>query len=376
MYWHPRLWKNWDWAMALFTLLTVGAGLVVMNSAVMGWNADGAQSYLTKQIAAVVLGVGTWMILSLFDYTDFRHMYRFLYAVNLFVLVLVLVIGVEQNGSKSWLDLKFFQIQPAELSKVLLIITLSKLLEQTERLSSWWDLFPPALHVLPILGLVLLQGDLGTALVIASISVVLVYCAGFPGRKIALAALVGAVVVVGLVYSHYRFGTDVPLKPYQWTRIHIYLYPESDPTGDGYQVMQSKVAIGSGGLWGKGYGQGTQNRLGYLPYQHTDFIFAVLCEEFGFAGGFALLCLFGLIFFRIGSVAHTAKDRFGALIAMGVAGLLGAHVLENIGMALGVTPVTGIPLPFVSYGPTALLANLVAIGLVQSVAVHRDTIMF
>jgi rod shape determining protein RodA len=376
LYWHPRYLKNWDWWLSLFTVMILAGGMAIMRSAVLGFDPEGVGGYLIRQGAAVALGFLAWIILGLLDYTDLRVMYWILYGFNVLILVAVLLFGVELNGSKSWIDLKVFMVQPAELSKVLLVVTLSKHLDDMERLTSWWDLLTPVLHVLPIVGLVVLQGDLGTAMVIAAVAVVLVYCAGFPGKKILLAGILGAALVVGLVMSHYRWGTNFPLKDYQWQRIHVFLYPEADPTDRGYQVMQSKVAIGSGGLLGRGYGQGTQNKLGYLPYQHTDFIFAVLAEEFGFAGGFTVLMLYGLIFFRIGNVAQQARDRYGALMATGVAALLGAHVLENIGMTLGVTPVTGIPLPFISYGPTALLANLLALGLVQSIAIHRDTLTF
>lgn len=376
MYLHPRYLKNWDWWLSLFTVTILAFGMVVLSSAVMPFDPGEAKGLLVKQGAAAALGLITWVLLGLLDYSEFRSMYRFVYAFNIFLLVLVLLIGTEVNGSKSWIDLKVFSVQPSELSKVLLVITLSKLLDEQERLQGWLDLVPPIIHVLPILGLVLVQGDLGTAMVIAVISVVLVYCAGFPGRKVLAVFLAGALVVAGLVVSHYRFGTSFPLEDYQWDRIHVYLYPESDPDDKGYQVVRSKVSIGSGGMYGQGYGNGTLHKLGYLPYHHTDFIFAVLVEEFGFAGGVGVLGLFGLILFRIGAVAHMARDRYGSLIAVGVAAVLSAHVLENIGMTMGVTPVTGIPLPFISYGPTALLSSLVAIGLVQSVAIHRDTLSF
>lgn len=373
MYIHPRLLKNWDWLLMLFTAAIVGVGLVVLSSALTGWLEGGdPKGYLIRQGAAVGLGLAAWLFFALMDYSELRSLYWVLYGLNVLMLLLVLLIGIEQNGSKSWLDLKVITIQPAELSKVLLILTLSKQLEGMDRLDSWLHLTAPVLHVLPIMGLVLLQGDFGTAMVLAGISVVLVYCAGFPGWKILGAALVAGALVGGLVFSHYRFGTTFPLKPYQWTRIDTFLYPEKDPTDGGWQVIQSKVAIGSGGMWGRGLGEGKQNHLGWLPYPHTDFVFSVIAEELGFVGGAMVIALYGLIFFRIGSVAQHAKDRYGSLLCVGTATFLGVHVLENVGMTMGVTPVTGIPLPFISYGPTALLAMMIALGMVQSVAVHRD----
>ncbi len=377
MYWHPRTLRNFDWWLSLFVLVLTGVGLIMVFSAVTAFaDSDEVRSHLVKQGAAIAMGVVAWVVLVLFDYTELRLMYRVLYAVNIGMLVLVLLIGVEINGSKSWIDLGPILVQPAEFSKILLILTLSHLLDRMERLTSWWDLALPALHALPVLGLVLVQGDLGTALVLAAICVVLVYAAGFPGTKLAAAGLAAFLVVGGIIFSHYQFGTQFPFKEHQWERIHIFLYPESDPLGAGWQVMQSKAAIGSGSMWGSGLGQGIITHSRWLPFQHTDFIFAVLAEEFGFVGGIVVLVLYALVFFRLGSIAQQARDRYGSLLCIGVAGLLGAHVIENIGMTLGLTPVTGIPLPFISYGPTALVSYLTAVGLAQSVAVHRDTITF
>lgn len=376
LYWQPRYLKNWDWWLGLLVIAITSFGMAVMASAAAGLGPDEAKSMVIKQSVAALLGIIAWVGFTLFDYTEFRHLYRFLYGLSILLLVLVLLVGVERNGSKSWLNLGVVQMQPAELSKVLLILTLGKQLEGMERLEAWSDLLLPILHVLPIFALVVLQGDLGTALVIATLSVIMVYAAGFPGRKILAVLLTVGLVVGGMVYSHYRWNTNLPLKDHQWERIDTFLYPEKNLGGAGYQVFESKITIGNGGLLGQGYRQGAQARLGFLPFQYTDFIFAVLVEEWGMVGGLGVLALFALVFFRLGYVAGHAKDQYGMLITMGVTGMIGAHVLENIGMTMGVTPVTGIPLPFISYGPTALLANMVAIGIVQSVAVHRETLSF
>jgi len=376
LYLHPRYLKKSDWWLTGAVAATLGVGLVVLSSAVLLFGPATAKSLMIKQCTAIVLGLAAGTALSLLDYAELRGMYWFLYGINIFLLLLVLLVGTEVNGSKSWIDFKYFSVQPSEISKVLLVITLSRLLERQERLQAWLDLIPPVLHVLPILVLVMLQGDLGTSLVIAAVSVILVYAAGFPGQKVLAALLVCAMGVAGLVYSHYHFGVNFPLQEHHWERIHTFLYPESDPGGAGYQVMRSKVSIGSGGLTGQGYRQGALHQLGYLPFHHTDFIFAVLVEEFGFVGGIAVIGLFGLILYRISNVAQMARDQYGALLAVGVGAIIATHVLENIGMTMGVTPVTGIPLPFMSYGPSALVSCLLAIGLVQSVAIHRDALSF
>lgn len=360
-----------DWWLYLCVALLATVGFVVISSAAPLSEVRGD---LIKQGAAVVIGILAWVVLILLDYNEFRNLSRWLYGLNILLLLSVVLFGVEVMGNKNWLDLKVIMVQPSEIGKILLIITLAKLLDGMERLHSWFDLALPIAHVLPVLGLVLMQGDLGTALVFVAISVVMVYAAGFPGRKLLPAVLLAAALVVGVVYSHYNYQTDFPLKPYQWTRIDNFLYPEKDPQVGGYQVLQSKMAIATGDVWGKGLGQGDRHKDGWLPFPHTDFVFAALVEELGFAGGAVVIGLFMLTFYRIASVGFTAPDRYGTLISMGVIALFAAHVLENVGMTMGLTPVTGIPLPFVSYGPTAMVAYLMAIGIVQSVAVRRDAV--
>lgn len=362
-----------DWWLFLLVLAIAGVGFVVISSASPP---DDVRGNLIRQGAAVAMGIIAWVILLLLDYNELRQLYWWIYGLNILMLLAVVLIGVEINGNKNWIRLGPVQIQPSELSKILLIITLAKMLDGMERLQTWFDLFTPVMHVLPVFGMVILQGDLGTALVFVAIPVAMVYGAGFPGIKILGGAILGAALIGGLVYSHYTFGTNFPIREDQWARIDTFLYPEKDPQGSGYQVIQSKLAIATGDVWGKGLGQGDRHKNDWLPFPHTDFVFAVVVEEFGLVGGVAVIALYALIFFRLATVAFTARDRYGTLIVVGVTGLLAAHVLENIGMTMGLTPVTGIPLPFISYGPTALLANLAAIGLVQSVAARRDPVQY
>lgn len=364
-----------DWPLFLLVLAITAVGFVVVSSAAPSREVRGD---LIKMAAAVVMGAVAWAILLLLDYNELRVLYRWIYWFNVLMLLAVVLFGTEVMGNKNWIDLGFISVQPSELGKVFLIVTLAKLLDGMERLQYWTDLLLPIAHVLPVLGMVLLQRDIGTALVFVVISVALVYAAGFPGRKILAVFLLGAALVVGSVYSHYNYGTDFPLNmnPGQWSRIDSFLYPEKDPQGDGYQVMQSKMAIATGDVWGKGYKQGNWQQNNWLPFAHTDFAFAALVEEWGFVGGAVLLGLYLMLFLRLSMVAFSANDRYGTLIAVGVAALFGAHVLENIGMTMGMTPVTGIPLPFVSYGPTAMVAYMAAIGLVQSVAARREPLPY
>jgi len=375
LYWHPRFWKMIDWPLFAIVLAITAVGFVVISSAAPSYEVKGD---LIKQAAALVMGVVAWAILLLLDYNELRTLHWWVYGFNVAMLFAVVAFGVEVMGNKNWLDLGVVMVQPSELGKVLLIITLAKQLDDMERLEAWWHLAYPILHVVPVLGAVILQKDLGTALVFAVIGVVMVYGRGFPGRKLLAAGLLAAALVVGSVWSHYTYGTVFPLNinPGQWERIDSFLYPEKDPQGAGYQVLQSKMAIASGDIWGKGYKQGEYQQNGWLPFPHTDFAFAALVEEWGFVGGAVLLGLYALLFLRLAIIAFSANDRYGTLIVVGVAALFGAHVLENVGMTMGLMPVTGIPLPFVSYGPTALLANMAAIGLVQSVAARREPLPY
>jgi rod shape determining protein RodA len=373
-----RLLKHLDklLVLAMFALITLG--IVVISSAARGYiGPEGASAFVNKQIIAAGLGLFLLIIALLFDYEEFGRMTWVLYGLNVALLGAVLAMGKLTNGAQSWIPLGPVQLQPSELGKVMLILTLGHHLDRMDKLQSIWDLFMPALHVIPLLGLVLAQNDLGTSLVFVAITAAMIYMAGFPGWKMLLLGGGPITGVAAWFYAHLKWGVSMwPLQTYQIKRLMTFVDPTSDPTGAGYHVIQSKISIGSGGLMGRGLYQGTQNQLGFLPEQHTDFIFSVIGEELGFVGGAVVLFLFLILLWRIMTVAAISKDRYGALIATGVMAMIGFHVLENIGMTMGVMPVTGIPLPFVSYGGTSLMANMVAVGLVLNVGMRRQKIMF
>lgn len=374
-----RLLRNMDWIMVLTVLLLSGIGVMVSASAVRGYDPANWRLFVYKQIGGIVIGLAAMAIVLLFDYSEFGRMYRFLYVANLVLLVLVLIpgIGFEQNGARSWFKFGPVQLQPAELTKIFTILTLGWMLTRAESMREWWDALPTLGHILPAAALVMKQPDLGTTLVILAVAAAMLYMNGYSGWRFALVALVGALAVGALVWANGQFGARIPgVSEYQIKRIRCWLDPEHDPQNWCYNVYQSMVAVGSGGLKGKGLFQGTQTQLGFVPENHTDFIFSVVGEELGFVGGAAILILFLILLWRIMNAAVHAKDRYGALICAGVAAMVGFHVLENAGMAIGMMPVTGIPLPFVSYGPTAVVANLTAIGLVLNVYMRRQTIMF
>lgn len=375
-----RLLRNTDYVLLLVVLSLCVMGVTVVSSAVLGYDPTNAYGYVYRQVAGVVLGSLALVVVVLFDYTEFARMYRSLYVGNLVLLALVWVpglgLGRDEVGAQSWINLGIVNLQPAELSKVSLILTLAWLLARTESLLSWRELLPAFIHVLPALSLVLLQPDLGTALVFLALSAAMLYAAGTPGWKFLLAALLSVALAVGAVVAHLRWDVPLPLPRHQVERLICWLQPSYDLQGACYNVYQSKLAIATGSLLGKGFAQGNRSQMGYIPENHTDFIFAVVGEEFGFVGAAVVILLFLLLLWRVVVAATQAKDRYGMLICTGAAAMIGFHVVENIGMTMGIMPVTGIPLPFISYGPTAVVANMVAIGLVLNVHMRRQKIMF
>ncbi|MGE5676090.1 MAG: rod shape-determining protein RodA [Mycobacterium leprae] len=375
-----RLLRYLDKLLVLVILALIAAGVVAVSTAALGYTGSAAlaDSFVKKQIIAAVIGFVLLILILLFDYSEFAHLHKVFYGLNILMLGAVLVMGKITNGAQSWIPLGPVQIQPSEFGKVLLILTLGNQLSRMDKLTGIRDLIGPALHVLPLLVLLGLQPDVGTALVFVVITAAMVYVAGFPGWKLALMGGSPIALVAGWFYAHLKWKVSMwPLGDWQVKRLEVFVDPAKDLTGDGWHVMQSKIAIGSGGLWGRGLYHGTQTQLGYLPEQHTDFVFSVIGEEIGFLrGGLPLLLLYLVLLWRIMATAATSKDRYGALIATGVAAMLGFHVLQNIGMTLGVMPVTGIPLPFVSYGGSAMMTNIVAIGLVLNVGMRRQTLMF
>jgi len=373
-----RLLRHLDKLLLLIMFALIAFGVVMISSAAKGYNGPAfAADRVNTQIIAAGLGLFLLIMALLFDYEEFGRMTWVIYGLNVFLLVAVLIIGKATNGATAWIPLGPLNLQPGEIGKPMLILTLAHQLSRTERMESIWDLFPVALHVLPLVGLLLVQNDLGTSLVFIVITAAMVYMAGFPGWKLALLGGGPIAAVAGWFYSHYKWGVSLwPLREHHIARIETFVDPMKDPTGDGYHVLQSKISIGSGGWFGRGLYKGTQNQLGFLPEQHTDFIFSVIGEELGFVGGAALLVGFLFLLWRIMVIAATSKDRYGSLIAAGVTAMLGFHVVENVGMTLGVMPVTGIPLPFISYGGSNLMANMLAIGLVLNVGMRRQKIMF
>lgn len=340
-------------------------------------HASGGHYYVKKQAVLVMasfamLGLGTFI-----DYRDMVRLSPWLYAGNLVLLVAVFFVGKSVMGSTRWISLGFFDLQPSEIAKLVIILFLARhACTKEEPPETWWDIFSFYGWTLIPGALILKQPDLGTTLVLFAISTGMVYFAGAPGKKLVALAVACLLTATVLLLLHLYAGFPLPLEDYQVDRITSLFNAHKDPLGTGYQVLQSKIAIGSGTLWGKGLGKGTQNRLDFIPEQHTDFIFSVVGEELGFVKTLAVLGLYALLLYRLLLAAISAPDMAGTLVAGGVLSMLLFQVLVNMGMTMGIMPVTGVPLPFLSYGGSALVVNSFSIGLVLNISWKRHKILF
>jgi rod shape determining protein RodA len=357
----------------------VGLGLVTIASATQVTSVPGEPNlgFVWKQLLGIALGTGTFLFFLFWRYEELTKYTRLVYVVNLGMLLAVLLVGHAAMGAQRWIQIGSFLFQPSEFAKLAVIIGLAAFLTEREgRLERFRDLLPVFAYVgLPTL-LILAQPDLGTALVFVAITVGMLYIAGARPLVLGAVTLGGLGAVIAWIWAHLNYGVWIPLKDYQITRLTIFLDPWADFQGAGYHMIQSQIAIGAGGLWGRGLFSGSQNQLHFLPEQHTDFIFSVLAEEFGFVGVVVLLTLFFIVVYRGIRIAAQAKDQFGTLLAAGIVSMLTFHVLTNVGMAIGIMPVTGLPLPLFSYGVNSMIVTLAALGLLCNVWLRRQVIVF
>ncbi|AEG59301.1 rod shape-determining protein RodA [Desulforamulus ruminis] len=332
-----------------------------------------------KQIFIIFLGVLVLIILLSMPYEDLRRHRKAIYLLNLILLLIVLSpIGHSAKGATRWINVGLpFLLQPSEFAKVAITITFADFLAKREgKLNSLKELIPCFLHIgIPML-LILKQPDLGTSLIFVAITFGMLFVAGANPKLLAGLFVGGWSTAIAWVWMHFKFGLWIPLQDYQLDRLLVFLDPWKEWHGSGYHIVQSQIAIGSGGLTGKGLYNGSQNQLNFLPEQHTDFIFSVVGEELGFIGVTLLLFLFLIVLFRAIRIASQAKDLFGALLATGVASMLTFHILINVGMVSGIMPVTGVPLPFFSYGGSSMLANMIATSMLLNVYMRRQKILF
>ena len=353
--------RDIDWPLLLITMLTCGVGVLQIYSATMDTDFHGAW---WKQILYVIGGLFLmWLILAV-DYHSLMHYVPMLYAGSVVALLGTYVIGESAFGSRRWIPLGGgLHLQVSEFVKLVIILLCARFLTEikTDELEIQDMAKLAGLVVVPTF-LVLKQPDLGTSLTYVAVLIVGAFIAGLRWKYVAVIAVV-TVVVLPVTYQF--------LPDYQKARLVGYMDPDRDPQGTGYQLIQSKIAVGSGGMFGKGVTKGTQTQLRFLPVPHKDFIFSAFAEEHGFVGVVVVLALYFVMLMRIVQNAQTAPDRAGMYICMGVAGLFLFHILVNVGMVAGMMPVTGIPLPFMSAGGSSVWSNFLALGLVNNVRLRR-----
>ena len=362
--------KKYDKLILFLFACAVTIGMVFIYSATRSMPGNNLK-FIIVQSVGLVIGLVLMCIITYINYDDLTDLWKFFVGISLFLLVLVLIIGIgsESTGTKGWIRFGPIGIQPAEIVKICFILTLSKHLDTIkDDVNYIKNVLLLLFHLAVPLGLILLQPDFGSAMVFVFIFVVMVFIANIDWRYILAAGITGAIVAV--------FSWFFLLKSYQKERIYALFNPESAAQSYGYHVTQSKIAIGSGQVGGRGLFEGIQTQMGYLPEKHTDFIFSVIGEEGGIIMCMiTVLVLMGLVL-RCVYIAKTSKDELGSFICMGVAAMWLFHTFENIGMAIGIMPVTGIPLPFISYGGSSIMTNCMALGLVLNVEMRRKTLTF
>lgn len=370
--------RNLDFLFILFVFLLLGASVFILSTASLNVDKVDPYHYVKLQALWILSGLVLMVIVAAFDYQKLGSVSWLIYGFNLALLAAVFFVGSSAKGAQRWIPVTSgFAIQPSEFAKILVIITLADFLAKRQgKLNRFRDFLAPMVFVAVPMLLIFLQPDLGTSMVLAAILIGMMYVAGANPWKFTTLLLAGAAIVGVVLWLHFAHGMPLPMKDYQLKRLTIFMDPASDMAGDGYHIIQSMTAIGSGGLWGKGYRMGTQGQFNFLPEHHTDFIFSVIGEEFGFIGTVTLLFLFLIFIFRAVAIASKSRDLFGMLIAAGIVAMFTFHILINVGMTSGIMPVTGIPLPLISYGGSTLWANLVAIGLLLSVNLRRRRLMF
>ena len=355
-----------NWPVLVLLTAVCGFGFVMLYS-VAGGSAD---PWMSAQIKRFGVGMALMIGVAMVPIWFWRNISAVAFGVSLLLLIAVELFGSVGMGAQRWIDLGFMRLQPSELTKVTLVMVLASYYDwlPTDRTSRpLWVILPVLLIILPTF-LVLRQPDLGTALLLLMGGATIMFLAGVHWAYFATVIAAGVGTIVAVFEGR---GTSWQLlKDYQYRRIDTFLDPANDPLGAGYHITQAKIALGSGGWTGRGFMQGTQSRLNFLPEKHTDFIFTTLAEEFGFVGAFALLILYVLIIVFCVASAISNKDRFASLLTLGIAMTFFLFFAVNMAMVTGLAPVVGVPLPLVSYGGSAMLVLLVAFGLVQSAHVH------
>jgi len=355
-----KLWQI-SWAYVLLLCMLAGVGYVALYSAAGG----SPEPYASKHILRFGFSLVMMLCIALVDIRFIARFSYLVYGVSVALLVLVLRMGHVGKGAQRWIEIGGLQLQPSELAKIGLVMALAAWFHKAtwERMGNPLFLIPPIIMVLVPVGLILKEPNLGTAVITGIVGGAVFLGAGLRWWKVVLVAL-PVPFAAQFAFNH--------LHDYQRARITTFMNPESDPLGAGYNIIQSKIALGSGGLWGKGFLQGTQGHLNFLPEKQTDFIFTMLAEEFGLVGGLALMAVLFCIVMGAMGMALRFRHQYGRLLAMGIGVNFCMYVFVNIAMVMGAIPVGGVPLPLVSHGGSAMLTVMFGFGLLMSVHVHRD----
>lgn len=363
-----ELLKKTDYLILLIVIFLIGIGIIGIYSA--GYNSEINKDEYVKQIMYCVGLIIPMVIVWKVDYNKFNIFAYALYGLSIIALIAVLFTK-SKYGASSWFDFGVFSFQPSEIMKLAYIICLAKILSEYDSISvvnknsKFKYIYIAVLFVIPF-GLILLQPDFGTSIVYFVITAFMLFVNKIKYKYIIIAMILIAVIIP---ISYTFFFTDI-----QKERINVFLDPTLDPLDSGYNAIQAEIAVGSGMIFGNGFLKGTQTQLGYLPVKSSDFIFGVLSEEFGFLMSVAIVLLFTLLIIRLIKVAMTTTDRYAKYIVIGVTAMIFFHFVQNVGMCIGLLPITGVPLPFVSYGGSSLMTNLIAIALVLNIAARRSDI--
>ena len=352
--------KKFDYVLLLSAFLLLAIGITAVYSATY----TRTTSFYQKQILWAIIGTGMFFTFSNIDYRIYSRYSKLIYIFNVVFLISVFIFGSKVLGAQRWIKLGPISIQPSELAKLFVVLTFSDLLIRNykDTFRGFKDLILSGIHIVPIFLLVAAQPDLGTGVVILFVYMVLIFLNGIDYKTYFTLCGVGA----ALMPVAYFFA----LKPYQRQRVFTFLHPEDDLLGSGWNIIQSKIAVGSGQLFGKGFLNGTQDKLRFLPESQTDFIFAVISEEFGFVGSVTIIGLYFLLIFTILKIAQKTEDRYGQLVCYGIAAIIFFLFFFNIGMVIGVMPVKGLPLLLLSYGGSSLMFVSTMLGIVQSVKTY------
>lgn len=364
--------RNWFSNLLYFDIYIFGSSLLLLILGclmIYSTTLENPSNLLPRQVIFALLGFAGLFILAFFDYRKLKSNTWWLYLIVIISLASVWFLGRNIRGSTRWIDLGIFRLQPAEFAKLVMVVIMAKFLDDSgEKIKDWRYLFLSAVYVVIPAALILIEPDLGSALVVFFTWFGMILFSKMNKKHLAV-LLLCAIALSSLAWF-------ALMAPYQKDRIYVFLDPNKDPHGRGYNVLQSIIAVGSGSISGRGVGRGLQSQLKFLPERQTDFIFASTAEELGLFGSLFILGMFGVIFFRLIKAVKHARDNFGMYLTMGIFFMLLIQFTINVGMNIGLLPVTGIPLPLVSYGGSSLIMTLLALGLVQSVIARQKAVRF